>query len=448
MSPKNGWLLSILEDVRARTHVPGIAAEVSWNGVRYNAATGCADTRSKRKLNPAAQFEISCLAKMLCGLVVLKSSRAGMVDLDSPIVRYLPELHPLRKVSVRHLLTHTSGYLGLDILDARVKWSQTWPGLVEHLKRSPQLFQPGSVFNYEHSEHVILGEMLRRIVGKSALQLASESILDPLNLAFSSRQDFPDDSEFAIKDHRYNNAKKCFECVRTPAPGSFWASSLSEKMLSLSDIVKIGEALLTGSMIGCSSADLFDDRIVLPAIYRSHGDAERLPVAVGHVLSRYSGGMLGHNGSAAGQSCALRMHVSKAAVIAVGINAWQPWARDEVISGICRALAIDTGNGGTSDFPKSRRVASVAAGFPLRELTGTYLGNLGKEVMVTEEGDNLLKIEIPRLKDGAFHIRKEENGHHSILARRPTNFGFFPDPASGAPCMILGLYSYAKRTIH
>ena len=79
---------------------------------------------------------------------------------------------PEERICAWHLLNHTSGYRGVDVSDGAVRWGFSWDKLVRHLQQHERLFAPGAVFNYEHTEHVLLAELIRRQSGRMAAEWA------------------------------------------------------------------------------------------------------------------------------------------------------------------------------------------------------------------------------------------------------------------------------------
>lgn len=100
------------------------------------------------------------------------------IELDAPAARYLPEIAD-PSITVRHLLTHTSGLRpGLDL-------SQQWDGYEEGVKRAlaqaPQN-RPGAIFRYSDVNYILLGEIVRRVAGQPLDQFASREIFAPLGM--------------------------------------------------------------------------------------------------------------------------------------------------------------------------------------------------------------------------------------------------------------------------
>ena len=103
----------LLEDVVSTTGVPGAALSVVVDGETVSAAAGVRSVDGYFPLDESALFEPLGLTKLAVGGVVHELAGAGTLDLDDPVVRWLPELGGTGDgISVAHLLSHTSGYVG------------------------------------------------------------------------------------------------------------------------------------------------------------------------------------------------------------------------------------------------------------------------------------------------------------------------------------------------
>ena len=109
----------------------------------------------------------------------------GQIDLDAPVSRYLPEFHGgwRDEMTIRHLLTHTSG-LRPD-LDLDKPWSGYDTGIRLALAEEPQN-RPGFVFRYSDINFELLGEIVRRISGMPLDRFAQKEIFEPLGMTDTS----------------------------------------------------------------------------------------------------------------------------------------------------------------------------------------------------------------------------------------------------------------------
>ncbi|MFV0307216.1 MAG: serine hydrolase domain-containing protein [Desertimonas sp.] len=123
---------------------------------------------------------MSCLALLTC------ASR-GLVDLDAPVSRYWPEFADAGKqdsVLVRHLLAHTAGLAGWDVrLDATELYD--WDRVTGLLAAQSPWWEPGTKSGYHGlSQGYLVGEVVRRVDGRSVGRFFAEEIAEPLGADF------------------------------------------------------------------------------------------------------------------------------------------------------------------------------------------------------------------------------------------------------------------------
>jgi CubicO group peptidase (beta-lactamase class C family) len=151
---------------------------------RAFAAPNAADTR----------YKIASITKLFTAVLVLQAHEQGRLDLDASIGRYLPDYRgPARdRVELRQLLNHTSGLSNFD----QVKTAEqalreglppyqkpyTSQQLLDRFCSGALVHAPGTVFDYNNGDYVILGKILERAYGRSYEQILRERILDPLGL--------------------------------------------------------------------------------------------------------------------------------------------------------------------------------------------------------------------------------------------------------------------------
>jgi CubicO group peptidase (beta-lactamase class C family) len=110
----------------------------------------------------------------------------GQVDVHAPVARYWPEFAAAGKggIEVRHLMSHTSGVSGLD-QPATVEDLYDWETSTSRMAAQAPWWEPGSASGYHalNFGHV-LGEVVRRVTGKSLKRFVVEEIASPLRADF------------------------------------------------------------------------------------------------------------------------------------------------------------------------------------------------------------------------------------------------------------------------
>jgi uncharacterized protein YbbC (DUF1343 family)/CubicO group peptidase (beta-lactamase class C family) len=127
-------------------------------------------------------FDIASLTKVVATTTaIMQLSEKGDLELDSPAARYWPEfkVHGKSAITVRHLLTHYSG------LRAALDCSRPWSGYdraMEMILGEKPVFPPGTEYIYSDINFEILGELIRRISGKTLDEYSAEHIFTPLGM--------------------------------------------------------------------------------------------------------------------------------------------------------------------------------------------------------------------------------------------------------------------------
>ena len=438
----------ILERVIHETGVPGISAAVSVAGETRMAHAGVAALETGVEFSTGSRFEVSCLMKFFVSLLVHEQIGRGVLRLDATIGDYLAELANSEvgaRVRIEHLLSHTSGYRGFDITDARVKWGCSWQVLVEGLKSRPLSFPPGWAFNYEHTEHVILGEILTRLTGRSVHDQVRDRLFLPLGIHASRAADDKNSGSAYVGQHIYTPQGRYLPSSLPPI-GSFWASSLPDMTLTLSDLARLGEWLLSDIAWKPALVALEQSVTTIVRQVSSSTMSELIPVSFGYLGGQYGGQLTGHNGSVVGQTVALRFDVGRQMVLVAGVNAWAPYARDLTIKRLKAAFSnCSLGPVGHPGDRTSFPLHALVSDIPLQQLVGTYAGSFRSQVSVEqEEGVIRAFAGVGRQKQSIFTARPAPGGGYVLDAASPLSCAFGLHPEDDTPVAFLGVHAYRK----
>lgn len=139
---------------------------------------------------PDGQFRNGAVALAYVAAVALRLAEEGLLDLDEPIARWLPDLPGSDAATVRMLANMTAGYpdhvanetgfVDPFLADPFATWSPQ--DLIAVSLSTPRLFAPGTNWDYSHSGYVILGQVLEAATGQLLHDLMEQYILGPLNL--------------------------------------------------------------------------------------------------------------------------------------------------------------------------------------------------------------------------------------------------------------------------
>lgn len=166
--------------VRDGTRQPAVAV---GDALRYGDADGTelpADTRVA--MREETVFDVASLTKLFTATVLMTLVEEGLLVLDGPIAEHLPSFatKDRRAVTLRHLLSHTSGLPDLLRL-----WTD-WPDRAERRRAVldvPLKSRPGTVFEYSCIGYIVGGYLAEKVSGRALSELIQERICRPLGLA-------------------------------------------------------------------------------------------------------------------------------------------------------------------------------------------------------------------------------------------------------------------------
>ncbi len=165
---------------------------VSENGkIVYEAAFGMANREWNIPNTTDTKFMIGSVSKPITALLTLIQVQNGLLDLDKTIENYLPEFSgkPAAKVTIRQLLSHTSGIPNYDIIKdffpriSRQNFSRE--DYIKIFMDSSLAFEPGTKNLYSSWGYFTLGYIMERVTGKSYAALMKEDIFDKIGMTNS-----------------------------------------------------------------------------------------------------------------------------------------------------------------------------------------------------------------------------------------------------------------------
>lgn len=169
---------------------PGIAVLVTRKGqVIYQKALGKANLELGVPMQTENVFRIGSITKQFTAVAILQLMEKGKLNVTDEIVRFLPD-YPTggHKITIEHLLTHTSGiqdYTGIKDTIGRSRLDFTTREMIAYFKDAPLRFIPGTKYEYSNSNYFLLGYIIELISGKSYMEFLQQEFFDPLGMTRS-----------------------------------------------------------------------------------------------------------------------------------------------------------------------------------------------------------------------------------------------------------------------
>jgi CubicO group peptidase (beta-lactamase class C family) len=167
---------------------PGAVVLVAREGkVIHHEAYGLADLELEVPMAKDSVFKVASITKLFTAVAVMKLEGEGKLRLDDEIVRFLPD-YPARgrKITLRQLLTHTSGipmYLDHPDVAEWIRQERTIDEVIDFFKDRELDFEPGTAAAYSPSNYVLLAAVIEKASGKSYPEVLREVVFEPAGMA-------------------------------------------------------------------------------------------------------------------------------------------------------------------------------------------------------------------------------------------------------------------------
>jgi len=201
-SASTGAIDKVLSEGIQRRQIPCVTAMVaSTDSILYSGAFGKRDSASGVDVKPDSIFAIASMTKAITSVAAMQLVERGKVKLDEPVAKHLPELAKMdvlqgfdaagkpvlraatKPITLRHLLTHTSGFAYPTWHEGMFKYTQATtplpPGIVAPVV--PLMFEPGTAWQYGYSADWT-GKLVEAVSGLNLEQYFQRNILKPLGM--------------------------------------------------------------------------------------------------------------------------------------------------------------------------------------------------------------------------------------------------------------------------
>jgi len=306
---------SAVKAVLARTGAPSASLAIVWDGkIVYEHAYGSARFTPPTPATRAMRYSIGSISKQFTATAVLLLAEEGRLSLDDKAGQWLPDLTRANDVSIRQLLSMTSGYQDYwpqDYVFPAMREPTTPQGILDRWARKPLDFEPGTKWQYSNTNYVIAGVIVERASGLRLLDFLQQRVFTPLGM--TSVRD-ADAGPLGIEDAGgwLRNALGPLRPAPKEAQGWLFAA---------------GELAMTAHDLALWDISVINQTILKPASYRTMQTDVLLESGVG---SRYGLGVnvalvgqrrqIAHGGAVSGYTSANRIYPDQRAAIVVFCN--------------------------------------------------------------------------------------------------------------------------------
>jgi CubicO group peptidase (beta-lactamase class C family) len=283
-------------ELRAQ-HIPGVALAVVRDGrIILAAGYGMANVELGVPTKPESIFQTGSVGKQFTATAVMMLVEESKVGLDDKIGKYFPDSPPTwKEITVRHLLTHTSGIPdyteGKSGGGINMRTDYTEEELVKKIAGLPLDFQPGEKWSYSNSGYLILGVLIHHVSGEFYGNFLQGRVFRPLQMTstriISEADIIPNRSAgYRLVKGELKNQEWVSPSLNTTADGALYTNVL--------DLAKWDAALYTEKLLKKSSFDQMWTPVKLNSGKTSpYGFGWRVTEVNGHRLLEHGGAWQG-----------------------------------------------------------------------------------------------------------------------------------------------------------
>ena len=254
----------VAADALKATGVPAASVAVVKNGqIVYVKAYGNAKLEPATPATPDMRFSIGSVSKQFTATAILMLQEDGKLSLDDKVGKYLPDLTRANEVTIRQLLSHTSGYQDY--------WPQDYvmPGMLKPVDaqkildqwaRIPLDFDPGTKWQYSNTNYVIAGLIAEKAAGMPLLDYLRRKVFVPLGM-----KSVTDIDKARLTESDPTGYMRYALGPLRPAPkeGPGWLFAAGELAMTASDLAKWDISIIDQKLMKPASYNQLETEIVL-----------------------------------------------------------------------------------------------------------------------------------------------------------------------------------------
>ena len=309
-----------------KSGAPSVSVAVVKEGkMVFARAFGEADMAAHRLADPQTRYAVGSISKQFTAAALLLAEEQGRLSLDDKVAKYFPDLTRAGEITIRQLLSHTSGYEDYAPQDYIIPdWTKPIApqAILDRWARKPLNFDPGTKWQYSNTNYVLAGAIFEKATGASLVPFLREKIFDPLDMP-SAGDCLPIKPGDAVAYTRY--------ALGQPRPAGReadgWYFAAGELCMTPSDLARWDMAFLQKKILSARSYEEFTREVKL-----SNGNSTHY--ALGLTLGEMSGvPSLQHGGEVSGFISSNSIYPTQGGAVVVlsnedGISLVGPLARE------------------------------------------------------------------------------------------------------------------------
>jgi CubicO group peptidase (beta-lactamase class C family) len=245
---------SLFNQIDAHDNGMGSVSIYKDGKLQYANTIGYANLEEEIKSNEDTKYRIGSLSKTYTAAVIMKLVESGDLKLKTKLKKFIPEIPNAKKITIEHLLRHTSGVFNFTNDQGYFSYNHkpiSRESLLGKIASHESQFKPGTAFEYSNSNYVLLTYIAEDVTGKDFSELVNEFIVNPLKLkrtGYGQLNDSTDNDAFSYNDFGGWEREKITHMSVPEGAGGIAAST--------NDVAKFLDALFSAQIVSQESLDL------------------------------------------------------------------------------------------------------------------------------------------------------------------------------------------------
>ena len=284
-------VIQILRD----SGTPSASVAVVKNGkIKYVNAYGNAKLDPSVTAKPDMRYAIGSISKQFTAAAILLLEQKGKLSLNDHVSRWLPALTEANKVTIREILSHTSGYQDFwpqDYVPPMMLKTMPPKEILDRWAKKPLDFQPGTKWQYSNTNFVIAAQIVEKITHETFYKFLRTNILLPLGL--SGAVNF-DKGNLTNKDASGYMRYGLGPLRPAPEEGAGWMAGAGELAMTAHDLAKWDISIINETLLSPKSYKQLETEVLLKnGVGTNYGLGVQVGMMLGHRMIYHSGEVSG-----------------------------------------------------------------------------------------------------------------------------------------------------------
>jgi len=252
-----------ISETVAASGAPSVSVAVVEQGkLTYAKAFGKAALDPARAADVNTRYAVGSISKQFTVAAILLAVEQGKLSLDDKVSKYFPDMTRASEITVRQLLSHTSGYEDYAPQDYMIpEWTKptTPEEILDKWAKKPLDFDPGTKWQYSNTNYVLAGKIFEKATGEQLVPFLQKNVFDPLEMTTAGDCSVKKTPEDAVAYTRYGLGPA--RPALREGPG--WYFAAGELCMAPADLAKWDIAFLQKKILSAKSYEEFQREVPL-----------------------------------------------------------------------------------------------------------------------------------------------------------------------------------------